>query len=201
MAKLADKLDDDKHLLDAARSQRRHEAEVAELKVKLAKSESRWRLAEKELAESDAVDEFRRAIGGDGGAKLPAYKFKKPSGRATGVIAINDIHGEERVDPATINDLNDYTLEIAEQRISRVADNAITLIDAQRKLSHIKDLVVWIGGDIITGHIHEELAETSALSPIEACQWAKWQLIGLLDHWLAYVGCCSVVLLWFSPTM
>ena len=192
MAKLADKLDREAESIAAAKLHRQHDNIVSELRSKLAKSEARRRLAESELEEFSIAAEFMRELGGDGGAKHRAYRHKKPSGSATAVVCLNDWHGEERVDPATINGLNEYTLEIAEQRIAKVGENFLRLLEAQRTMSNIKDLVVWIGGDIITGHIHEELAETSALSPTEACQWAKGQLIGLIDYWLDYAEMASV---------
>jgi hypothetical protein len=185
-------LEDEQRLSDDPRVLRMIDQATAGLRNKLAKANERTALAERELSEIDGISEFVKALGGDGGAVLPAFKPRKPSGTATGVICLNDWHGEERVEPQTINGLNEYSLEIAEQRIRNVASRTLHLLDAQRKLSNIKDLVVWIGGDIITGHIHEELAETSALSPTEACQWAKGQLIGLLDYWLEYADTKSI---------
>lgn len=185
-------VEDELGAIDSARMQRKHDSEIAELKSKLAKESARRKLAEQELAEAGEIADFLRELGGDGGARHKPYKPKKPSGTATAVVCLNDWHGEERVDPATINGLNEYSLDIAEQRLATVADKALRLLETQRKLSNIKDLVVWIGGDIITGHIHEELAENSPLSPTQACQWAKRQIIGILDHWLEYADTASL---------
>ncbi len=183
MAKLADKLDREAESIAAAKLHRQHDGIVADLRDKLAKSESRRKIAEQEADELRTASEFKRDLGDVGGAKHKPFKPKKPSGAATAVVCLTDWHGEERIDPATINGLNEYSLEIAEQRIARIGDNFLRLLDAQRKLSNIRDLVVWIGGDMITGNIHEELAENSPLSPLKACRWAQRQLIGLLDHW------------------
>lgn len=180
------------HAVEVARLERDKDNQIASLKSQLAKANSRIRLAEAEIETNRNIAEFVKELGGDGGVSHPPYKYRKPSGTATAVVCLNDWHGEEPVDPATINGLNEYNLEIAEQRIKKTGERMLHLLDAQRKLSNIKDLVVWIGGDIITGHIHEELAETSPLSPTEACQWAKGQLIGLLDHWIAYADVDSV---------
>jgi hypothetical protein len=192
MAKLADKLDDEAPLIAAAKLQRQHDSLTADLRNKLAKANQRIRLAESELEEMGGIADFVRSLGGDGGTAHKPFKPKKPSGTATAVVGLNDWHGEERVDPATINGLNEYTLDISEKRIQKVGNRTLHLLEAQRKLSNIHDMVVWIGGDIIPGHIHEELAENSPLSPTEACQWAKGQLIGLLDHWLEYAGMKSI---------
>jgi len=171
------------HATEISQLERERDKQVAFLNAKLAKESMRRRLAEKELLEAEVMAGFRQGISGDGGQAHPPYKHREPSGKATAVIALNDWHGEERVDPLTINGLNEYSLEIAEKRLAIVGRNALRLINSRRSLSNIRDLVVWIGGDIITGHIHEELAENSPLSPTEACRWAKFQLIGLIDHW------------------
>lgn len=192
MGKLTKELAEAMQGVDHVRAERTHEREVAKLKADLAKSEQKRKHAEQELAEHEAIAEFRDGIKGDGGKSHRAYKYRKPSGSATAVVCLNDIHGEETVDPATINGLNEYNLEIAERRLDVVANSVLLLLDAERRKSHIRDLVVWLGGDIITGNIHEELAEENALSPIEACRWAKWHLIGLLDHWLEHADVDSV---------
>jgi hypothetical protein len=35
----------------------------------------------------------------------------------------------------------------------------------------IRDLVLWLGGDLISGYIHEELVESNQLSPLETVRW------------------------------
>lgn len=177
---------------DAVRRERDHERELTALRTKLAKSEAHRKQAEADQEAMGIIAEFWHGLGGDGGTKHKPYKPKKPSGSATGVVGLADWHCEEEVDPASVNGLGHYTLDIAATRIKAVGHNTLLLLDAQRKLSHIKDLVVWLGGDMITGMIHEELAEGNSLSPTEACMWVEKQIIGLLDHWLEYADVDSI---------
>lgn len=173
------------------RRERDHEREINALKIKLAKSEARRKQSDADNALLGVVSELWGELTGVGIDHKP-FKPKKPSGSATAVICINDVHCEETVLPETVNGLGEFNLDIAEKRLAKVGHNALLLLDAQRKMSNIRDLVVWIGGDIISGHIHEELTESNSLSPTEACLWAEQQLIGLLDHWLAYADVDSL---------
>jgi hypothetical protein len=177
---------------DAALEQRQSDRQISELKSKLARSEQKRKLAETAVEELEAIDEFRKGLGGDGGASFEPFVPKKPSGTATGIICLNDWHCEETVDPNTINGLNTFDLSIAEKRIKRVAERTLRLLDAQRRLSNIRDLVVWLGGDLVSGFIHDDLVEGNSLSPIDACIWAKSQIIGVLDYWLEHGDLSSI---------
>lgn len=90
---------------------------------------------------------------------------------ATAVLLCTDWHIEEHVDPETINGLNEYTPEIAEARIERLTEAFCWLVRDNR--FSVRDAILWLGGDLITGFIHEELIEGNAMSPIAACLWLQ----------------------------
>ena len=91
----------------------------------------------------------------------------------TAVVLASDWHVEETVDPAGIAYRNAYNLEIAERRIARFFGAIAWNIEHQRASGRIaiRDLVLWLGGDLMTGYIHEELVESNALSPTETILW------------------------------
>ena len=180
---------DEQEILRAARQ---HEREVAQLKLKLAQSEQKRKQAEQDLETSESRVDFIRSLGEPSGVP---YDFKpaKPHGQATAVIVLSDWHVEETVDPATVNGLNEFNLDIADRRIQKTFENAVTLLEAARKLSNIKDLVVALLGDFITGYIHEELQEQNALSPTEACLFVQDRIVGGLDFLRKHSGCRSLV--------
>lgn len=97
---------------------------------------------------------------------IPAHKGH--DGEATAVVLASDWHSEERVDPTTINGLNQFTLAIAEERINRFFVNVGRLLEAKQKSVRVKTLILALLGDFISGYIHEELVETAQLPPIEA---------------------------------
>ena len=97
----------------------------------------------------------------------------------------SDWHVEEEVLPAKVQGRNKYTLDIAELRMKRFWDGIVELVWHHRssKTLAIRDMVLWLGGDLMTGHIHEEMLITSKLTPIlhplareSFAQIEKWTL-------------------------
>ena len=109
---------------------------------------------------------------------------KKKKDEATAIVMFSDWHVEERVDAGTINDINSYSPKIAEARANAVIANSLKLINKEREHSDIDTLVLWLGGDFITGYIHPELEESNYMSPIEAVMFAKRLLSGAIQYYL-----------------
>jgi hypothetical protein len=107
---------------------------------------------------------------------------------AVPVIMLSDWHFEERVDADTINNLNEYNLQIAEKRWFKCIQNSLKLVYKERLSSDIKQIVVWLGGDFITGYIHEELEESNYLSPTQATRFAKAKIISALQFYDQHGG-------------
>lgn len=101
------------------------------------------------------------------------YKIPKKitSGSATACIGCSDWHIGEVVDPKKVNNLNKYNLDIADKRITQLWEKSAMLIESRRSISKIEDAVIWLGGDLMTGYIHEELMESNSLSPIQEVMW------------------------------
>src|SRR6185312_12666569 len=98
----------------------------------------------------------------------------------TAVVGASDWHVEETVDPEAIAFRNKYNLEIAGQRIERFFNGIAWNIEHHRasRLIVIHDLVLWLGGDLMSGYIHEELVENNQLSPTETILWLLPRLNG-----------------------
>ena len=99
------------------------------------------------------------------------------------VVMLSDWHFEERVDSQNINGLNHYDLDIAQKRWNTCIQNSMKLVHRERYSSEIKQIIVWLGGDFITGYIHEELEESNYLSPVQAVRFAKQQIITALKFY------------------
>lgn len=112
--------------------------------------------------------------------------IQKSLSEVTPVIMLSDWHFEERVDADTINNLNEYNLEIAGERWTRCIQNSLRLVNKERSSSEINELVLWLGGDFITGYIHEELEESNYLSPTQATRFAKEKIITAIKFYLEY---------------
>lgn len=113
-------------------------------------------------------------------------KERGSQNNATPIVLLSDWHFEETVEASTINDLNEYNLQIAQKRWFKCIQNSLWLVKNDRNHSNINNIVIWLGGDFITGHIHTELLETSSLSPTHATRFAKKNIIAALDFYLKY---------------
>ena len=165
------------------------ESQVIQFKRDLAAAKNQARRAEDEnaallrqIAIADERAGFAQSIARD---QLNAATLErlKPSGESTAILALSDWHWEERVDPSTVNGLNEFSPAIAARRVQQVVRRAVMLIEMCRHLTTVKDLVVWLGGDMITGYLHEELEESNYLSPVQATlevQDAIWTLLQFL---------------------
>lgn len=105
---------------------------------------------------------------------------------STAVAVWSDWHVEERVDPDTVNNLNDFTLSIAKKRIERLVRKTVDFVKMFQQDTTINHMVLALLGDFISNDIHDELSETAQLQPIEATVWVQEKLIAciqyILDH-------------------
>lgn len=141
---------------------------------------------ERDLARSEAdllsqrVEELERVLGfvesaQDAQLDPPAW-LKPGQGKskkhATLTLLLSDTHFDEVVKPEEVAGLNQYDRRIAELRLKAWADNSIKM--ARHYLSGVTydGTVVMLGGDIFSGDIHEELAQTN-----------EDTMLGSLLHW------------------
>ncbi len=100
---------------------------------------------------------------------------------AVAVALASDWHAEETVKSASTNGLNEYNLDIAQARIEKFFAKVARLTDIERGGAKIDDLVLWLGGDLMTGMIHEELAETNSMTPTEVVLWLQDRVLSGLE--------------------
>ena len=113
--------------------------------------------------------------------KIARAKSSGKRPEATAILVCSDWHVEEYVDPATNVPGNEYTLDIADRRIKQLVQRASMLIEHEKSLTNIRRVVVAALGDYITGHIHDDLVETTQLAPLAATRWAGERLGGVID--------------------
>lgn len=111
-----------------------------------------------------------------------SYEFKfneKIEGEKYAVALFSDAHIEETVNPQSVMSLNEYNTDIAKQRIQNYFSNLVHCLNKD-EVSH---LIFASLGDTISGYIHDELAQTNELTPLEATQLAQ----GLLFNGLKFI--------------
>ena len=130
----------------------------------------KWKQAEKDLDNATRKIEFYEETTVPGKKlSVPKAKSRRPKkGKATALFCLCDWHSEETVDPDTVKGMNAYDLDICKKRLEKLWDKCGFLVEDARSISDVRDAVVWLGGDHITGYIHDELVEGNSLSPTEA---------------------------------
>ena len=146
------------------------ESQLASVKSQLNLEKQKRTQAEAELAYAEQNLETVLSTRG----RVTASKLKRRAtsrtsrGTATAILCCNDWHVEGCVSPLSVDGANEFNLKVADQRIHKTWQKTLYLLDFARHISNIRELVVWLGGDLINGTIHEELEESNFLGPAEA---------------------------------
>ena len=106
---------------------------------------------------------------------------KDKSGYSTPVLMWSDHHIEEIVPLEQTNNRNEYNPEIAERRFDVLVNRSCDLIRHESRRSKIGDAVVWLGGDFMSGFIHDDLIEVCATPPLLTAEIVMKRLLGALQ--------------------
>lgn len=102
--------------------------------------------------------------------------------RGVAVIApATDWHIEEKITTETTNGKNVFGLKEAEARVKKLYQKIVKLCKWQSHLAPVAEIWHPLLGDLMSGYIHEELAETNALSPTEACLFLQEMICSGID--------------------
>lgn len=96
-------------------------------------------------------------------------KLGKGSGLAeTVMLVLSDLQWGEVIDIADMDGLNSYNTEIARARLARIFQSWASLLTDHWAGPPPARIILVLGGDMISGEIHEELAKTNSLLAIPA---------------------------------
>ena len=126
-----------------------------------------------DLAFLEREVEAARAIGDHSSVFPIEPKNSTGETEAVAVAVASDWHVEEVVNPHTVNNLNKYNPDIAKKRSIRFFQLVERMIRKERQDVVIHKLVLFLGGDFISGNIHESLLITCDMSPIHAAEYAR----------------------------
>lgn len=86
---------------------------------------------------------------------------------------LSDTHFSEVVNPAHVNNVNVYNREIAKGRLQTYFEKIVSITSNYIKGITMDGIVLCLGGDMVSGIIHEELKETNEKHMLEECvYWA-----------------------------
>ena len=129
--------------------------------------------------------------------KPPAWLTKTPK-KSSGVVCtiLSDTHFDEVVKPEEIGFRNEYNREIAVARLENYFQKVILLTKDYITGINYEGCVLFLGGDIFSGDIHEELTQTNEDTMLSSVIFWTEQItagINLLAEHFKYVHIPCVV--------
>lgn len=143
------------------------------MRVEKSKLKDVTRLYETALEHINELESEREAWVAKSGQFTIPKKVGTGTDEAVAVALASDWHVEELVRKAWVGGKNEYNLDIAKARAIEFFQNTLRLLKKEQQDVKIEKLILWLGGDFITGNIHDENMETAQLLPIEAMIFAE----------------------------
>ncbi len=100
---------------------------------------------------------------------------------ATALALLSDLHVETLVRPSDTPYGNVFTLDIADLRLHRFFEALEWNVMHLGSAFKIRDLVLWLGGDMLTNHLHPENVETQQLGPGSTLEWLTARIIAGIE--------------------
>lgn len=140
---------------------------------------------------------LRGVMDGRGYSDIRVRARSSKKRESTAVALLSDWHCEELVTAEETNGLNRYDLKVFDRRADSYFVNLAKIVNKEQHDAVVRNGVLWLGGDLISGNIHLELLETNQLGPMQAAIRAQNKIAGgiryLLDNTdLAWTVPCSV---------
>jgi hypothetical protein len=82
-------------------------------------------------------------------------------GQAVPTLLASDWHWGEVVDPKQINGVNEFNMAVGQQRARRMVETTISLLTQHVHGGKYPGIVFALGGDMMSGDIHDELSESN----------------------------------------
>ena len=111
-------------------------------------------------------------------------KVSNGKSESSAVVVWSDWHNEEKVLPGMVGGKNEFNLQIFDRRFEQLLQGTLAWFEIESSRTSIKSLTVAVLGDFISGNIHEDLAESNLLSPVDAIYNAQGKLISGLQFLL-----------------
>lgn len=137
----------------------------------------------------DLEDRYAAVVEINSAVVNPIVIQPDPSNTKSEAVAIalaSDWHVGQRIDGNTVNNINKYNPDICKKRATNYFKNLLKLIQKERQDVIIAKMILWLGGDFLSGLIHPELVEDNYLSPFEEVLFAQELITGGLNFLLDY---------------
>jgi hypothetical protein len=156
------------------------------LKSRIVKLEKDLKLASRESADAAAIKQVIGSLGERVSEyNAPEWTERAPvTGNSPGVptLFISDLHWGEVVHPKQIGGVNEYNLRIANERMNYTIETAVHLLKILDPAMRYPGIVMPLGGDMISGNIHDELTATNELNSMPCVLDLYGALIGVITR-------------------
>lgn len=152
----------------------REQLTIARLQSDASRTRSHVKELEKLALTADSMRDLLGTLGAPNITEKPGWLKGARNPRSTtgtGCVLISDIHFDEVVNPRQIGGCNEYNREIAEFRLRNVFRNTVVLLKGHLARAKYDGIVCTLGGDLLSGNIHEELTESNE-APIQVSMLA-----------------------------
>lgn len=192
-SELAKELDDAAEAQKAAQAAERSAQQANLLNYRIRQLEAELALARKDQLTTAAVrHEILRLRDATADVCPPSWVTDLAAHRGhnplTPMTIWSDWHWGEVVNPAEVNSTNSYDLTIARARAERLVHGVIDLATNYTVHGEYNGIVVMLGGDMVSGTIHDELNRTNETPIMPAVVDIYGVLIRALDAMLATFG-------------
>lgn len=152
----------------AVTEKREAELKVARLEKSVAELRLELKKAEAECLTNDGVRRMilgaQRVLTSEDPDPEWTESLDRGSYRFDGDVPMSiwsDLHAGEVVRPAQVFGKNEYNLEIMERRFKTLLDSTLLMFKNHLTPRQYPGFVLLLGGDMVTGDIHQELSETN----------------------------------------
>ena len=154
------------------------------LKERVSQLEIQNRQLIKDLSDARALHDLRKEVASVKIKGITPRERKSRLREATPLVLASDWHIEEEVRAEQVSGRNRYNLEISKRRMERFFEGVRFGIEFNRQIFKIRDLCLWLGGDMITNFLHPDNIESNLLSPVQAIAYAETSITDGINHLL-----------------
>lgn len=156
-----------------------------DLKRQIARLENELKAASKRVLDEDAIRrEVIKLSATVETLQAPGWVLadpKSPSSPGVPTLFLSDLHWGEVVAPSQINHVNEFNLKIARERMRTTIDMAVHLLKIISPKMDYPGIVLALGGDMISGNIHDELSATNELNTMPTVVDLYGELVGVIE--------------------
>ena len=110
---------------------------------------------------------------------IPEWMLTKPQDKLRSIVGcfVSDVHAGEVVAPGEISGINEFNIDICRERLRKLFSRAVQYGTRWGADTNIVGCLLALGGDLISGDIHEELRITNELTSLEQVRFVVGELV------------------------